>query len=107
VIDSTNEALIGLDEAARLKPPSRSGKRTHASTILRWILNGSRAPDGERVRLEGLRLGGKWVTSREAIQRFAERLTPNLSTTVVSVRSASRRQQGSERAAKALTKIGI
>jgi hypothetical protein len=28
------------------------------------------------VRLEAVRLGGRWLTSREALQRIAERLTP-------------------------------
>jgi hypothetical protein len=27
------------------------------------------------VRLEAVRLGGRWLTSREALQRFADRLT--------------------------------
>jgi hypothetical protein len=46
------------------------------SCVLRWVLDGVPGPDGRRVRLEALRLGGRWVTSAEALQRFGERLTP-------------------------------
>ena len=51
---------------------------THIGTVLRWILTGLKSPAGELVRLEGIRIGGKWLTSKEAMQRFAERLTPDL-----------------------------
>src|SRR6516162_3689488 len=80
MIDTTQEQLIRLADAARLIPPARRGKKTHESTVLRWILTGTKAPDGSTVRLDGIRLGGKWLTSREALQRFGEALTPDLAT---------------------------
>lgn len=40
--------LIGLADAARLVPSSRAGKRTHVSTIWRWVQGG---------RLRGWKLG--------------------------------------------------
>jgi len=43
---------------------------------VRWILNGTKRQDGQLVRLEALRMGSRWITSVEAIQRFAEALTP-------------------------------
>ena len=75
MIDIASERRIGLHEAARLAPSYREGKPTHVSTILRWITKGFRLSNGERVRLEGARLGGRWITSVEAIGRFSERLT--------------------------------
>lgn len=77
-IDLLAEGAIGLPEACRILPPGRKGRPAHISCVLRWILEGAKAPDGQRVRLEALRLGGRWVTSRQALQRFAEALTPQL-----------------------------
>jgi hypothetical protein len=73
-----NEELLSLAEAARARivPPARGGKRVHISTLLRWISKGAPGPDGQRVYLEALRVPRGWLTSRDAIHRFVERLTP-------------------------------
>jgi hypothetical protein len=102
------ETILPLARAAELVPPARRGRKTHISTLLRWILSGARRPDGEVVRLEAVRLGGRWVTSREAMERFAERLTPRLdSEPTPAPRSPAKQRQGNERAAKELDKVGI
>jgi hypothetical protein len=75
MIDLVNEQRIGLHEGAKLYPSFRNGRPTHISTLLRHITKGVRLANGEIVRLEGARLGGRWITSREAVQRFMERLT--------------------------------
>src|SRR5262245_35860784 len=74
-IDLTREHTLGLAQAARVIPPGRGGVPTHPATLARWILAGAAAPDGRRVRLEAVRLGGRWVTSEEALARFAQALT--------------------------------
>jgi hypothetical protein len=76
VIDLSTESILSLRDAARLLPPARLGRPVSFQCLLRWVLDGSRAPDGTLVRLEALRVGGRYVTSREALQRFAEALTP-------------------------------
>jgi hypothetical protein len=101
------ETIIPLQKAARLIPPGRNGKATHIGTILRWILNGSKGPSGGVIRLEAVRLGGRWVTSREALARFAARLTPALGEAPAAPRTPGRRQRASERAEKELEKCGI
>ena len=75
MIDLATEHRIGLHEAAKLYPSFRNGRPTHISTLLRHITKGTRLANGEVVRLEGARLGGRWITSVEAVQRFMERLT--------------------------------
>jgi hypothetical protein len=75
MIDIATEHILNPREAARIYGRSRAGRPTHVSTIIRHITLGTRLPSGEIVRLEGLRLGGRWVTSQEAIQRYVERLT--------------------------------
>jgi hypothetical protein len=108
VFDLTAEKPIPLAEACKLVPPARRGKRTHLSTLLRWIISGVRNPNGQTVRLDGIRIGGRWMTSREAIQRFANALTPNLNTALPPApRTPTQRQKASDRAARELESIGI
>ncbi len=108
MIDTTTETPIPLAEAAHLIPPARRGKKTHLSTLLRWILHGARGPAGAIVRLEGIRIGGRWMTTREALQRFAEALTPRLDAPPpLTPRTPTARQRAGERAARELDRIGI
>jgi hypothetical protein len=108
MIDTTTETPIPLAEAAKLIPPARQGKRTHLSTLLRWIQRGARNPAGEIIRLEAIRLGSRWMTSREALQRFAERLTPTTDAPAPSTpRTPTARQRANARAARELDRIGI
>jgi hypothetical protein len=58
--------------------------------------------------LEAVRLGGRWVTSREALQRFAERLTPDLGNRPAPApRTPTARRRAAEQAAKQLEALGI
>jgi hypothetical protein len=108
LIDLHAEAPLSLAAAAKLLPPGRNGRRCHLSTILRWVLRGAKAPDGTVVRLEACRLGSRWLTSREALQRFADRLTPQLGgTRSLEPRTGSRRRQASDSAAAELERLGI
>jgi hypothetical protein len=108
VIDLTAEAPIPLSAAAKLIPPARSGKRTHLSTLLRWILSGATAPDGSRVRLEAFRLGNRWMTTKSALQRFVAALTPRIDAQPAHAsRSNSRRRRASARAATELERMGV
>jgi hypothetical protein len=66
MIDIATETLITLKDAAARIPPSRGGRPTHAATI--WRLIQSR-------KLEGVRLGGRWLTSLDALQRYGDRET--------------------------------
>jgi hypothetical protein len=75
MIDLANESLLSLADAARLLPPARLGRPVSFHCVLRWVLQGAAGAAGNVVKLEALRLGGRWVTSREALQRFAEKLT--------------------------------
>lgn len=68
-IDLQNEHLLTLPEVAGVLP-RRNGKNIHATTIWRWTKRGRC-----RVRLESVRIGGTLYSSREALQRFATRLS--------------------------------
>jgi hypothetical protein len=58
--------------------------------------------------LEAARLGGRWVTSLEALRRFSERLTPRLGgDDSAAPRSPTSRRRAAERAAAELDKLGM
>jgi hypothetical protein len=52
-------------------------------------------------------VGGRWLTSREALQRFGERLTPQLDDGQQPPRTAMRRRWASEKAGDQLEALGI
>jgi hypothetical protein len=108
VLDLTTETALPLAAAAKLVPPGRNGKCTHLSTLLRWITRGAKGPTGEVVRLEAVRLGARWLTSREALQRFAERLTPRLDASPAPApRTPRQRARAAAKAGAELERAGI
>src|SRR5690242_10396382 len=66
MIDTTTEQLITLQQAADRIPISRGGAPCSPATIWRWIMS---------RKLEGTRIGNRWLTSVEALQRHSERET--------------------------------
>jgi len=107
-IEFRNETLLTLAQAAKILPRSRQNKPVSLGCVLRWVLNGVRTPSGEVVRLEAIRLGPRWVTSQEAIQRFADRQTPTFRDgPATKIRTPGQRHRASEAAAQELDKAGI
>src|ERR1700676_1506291 len=103
MIDMTKEKLIGLKAAAQLLPSSRLGRPVSPTCVQRWLEGGVKLPSGECVRLEGVRLGRRWLTSVAALQRFAARQTPDhIEEPAPLPRSTEQRTRASEMAAKAL-----
>ena len=108
MFDISSESTLSLTQAARLLPPGRRGRPASLSCVLRWVLDGARDPSGERVRLEAARLGGRWVTSLEALRRFSERLTPSVGgDDPAAPRSPTKRRRASEQAAAELDNLGL
>jgi hypothetical protein len=102
------ESVLSLAAAARRFPAGRRGRPVHPATLTRWILAGVRRPGGRRVRLEAVRLGGRWVTSREAIGRFVAALTPEPGPTdAPALRSPTARTRASRRADEELRRRGL
>lgn len=107
------QAGDGLSPAAagRLFPGHRGGKSVDPSTVFRWITGGTAAPDGRRVKLEAVRVGGRWITSRGAVARFVAALTaaadpaaPNPGAPVT--RTPADRSHATAKAIDALKKMG-
>ena len=100
MIDLQNETVVTLVEATNFLPRRRRGRKVHISTLYRWTQRGFRG-----VKLETLRLGGGLVTSIEALQRFAERLSAPEGS--AKARSDVQRRRDNEQAARELDRIGI
>src|SRR5437588_5416327 len=66
---------LSLSAAGRLFPAHRGDGTLDPSTIFRWVKAGSRSAAGQLVRLEAVRVGGRWLTSRGAVARFVSALT--------------------------------
>lgn len=64
---SPSETFISLKDAAHSFPGNMS---VCYETVRRWATDGIRG-----IRLETVRIGGRRKTTREACQRFIERLT--------------------------------
>lgn len=65
MIDLAVETLLTLEQAGERLLVSKA-------TLYRWITVGMKG-----VKLEAARVGGRWRTSEEALQRFSDCLTPN------------------------------
>jgi hypothetical protein len=105
-INLHNETLLTLNQAARMLPPSRRGRPVSLSCIYRWVLDGVKTATG-KIRLEALRIGGRWLTSAEALERFAVAQTPSLTDRPPLPRTLCARRLAAEKAEQALAKIGI
>jgi hypothetical protein len=104
-----DETILPPPEAAKEVPRRRRGRKTHVSTLYRWMTSGCRG-----VVLESIQVGGTRCTSREALQRFFERLSEPDPAGPVGAhpgpiptrRTAAQRQRQSAEAGRKLAKKG-
>jgi hypothetical protein len=101
MIDLLTEDVIDTQESADFMAELTRSK-THPRTIIQLIRCGSNG-----VRLEGLKLGKKWVTSRQAIQRFAEALTAKTMNRPIPSSDSQARSKAHERADRELSAAGL
>src|SRR3954447_1533087 len=87
-IDFRTETVIDLKhQAPAYLGLSRNGRPVHLSFLIRAITQGI---NGQK--LEAARIGRRWVTSVEAIQRWAERQTDGHGPEVARRTAAARRR---------------
>lgn len=75
-----NGGGLSLSAAGRLFPGHRGNSTVNPSTVFRWLTTGAKTTCGQVVKLEAVRVGGRWLTSRGAINRFVAALTPTANT---------------------------
>jgi hypothetical protein len=63
-----SEKRIDIEQAQRLL--GTDDRPIHFTTVYRLMKRGLRAPSGERIVLESVRVGLRRITSVEAIERF-------------------------------------
>lgn len=98
---------LGVGAAGRKFPGQRGNKSTDPVTIWRWITQGAKGPDGvTRIKLEAVRVGGRWLTSEQAIGRFVAALTGTANQPTPAPRAPAERRRASAAAARRLEKIG-
>ena len=93
MIDISTEELLLIRDVPGFLPPRPNGKRVHVSAIYRWLAKGVRG-----MKLEAIKLGGSTYTSREALQRFAERQSRPAESTALEPACGLARQREIERA---------
>ncbi len=100
-----SEQIVTFSEAAKALP-KLNGKRPHPSTLWRWARKGCRG-----VKLEVRRLGGRFVTSMEALERFSKELgeveLPDRPAPPPKLPTNRQRLKSIERAKKNLEAVGI
>lgn len=99
-IDIANEHLVTFSELARSLPRRRGDRPVHVATIHRWRSRGLKG-----IRLEAIRIGGAWHSSREAFSRFADRLTAQVEAAEATLPATTSRRSHTE-ADTALTQDG-
>jgi hypothetical protein len=106
LIDISTEKTLSLAQAAKILPPGRNGRSTHVATLSRWIVRGVRG-----VRLDAARIGGRWITSEEAIDRFSSALTadrlPANQPMMTAAKVTATRQRELERVDRELVALGL
>jgi hypothetical protein len=108
MIDISSETLLPLREAARLIPSHRRGVPVSYTCLWRWAARGVKGPDGTTVRLETVKLGTRTLTSKEALARWAQRLTPRANDTPATPpRTARQQRAAAARAERELSKLGV
>lgn len=97
--------------AASNIPGHRPGTRLNGATVWRFI-NKGKLINGELVRLEGVRVGDRWLTSLEALNRFITKLTDaslpagcGNTSPVEHAATPKQRQRAADRATRAADKI--
>lgn len=94
------EDVLTLKQAAALL-------HVNSVSVGRYIREG-RPVKGMAVRLEGVWVGGRWKTSREAIARFLESILPNYEPgPVQEIKSPARKNREHERVMARLRAAGF
>jgi hypothetical protein len=89
MIDIWAEDLLDVTEAAKAPAFMRAGRPIHVATLWRYAARGVKSRSGERVKLETVRTPSGTRTSRQAIERFVERLNAETLATAIPGQVAS------------------
>lgn len=98
---------FSLPAAGRQFPAHRGTGTVDPSTVFRWVTRGSKTANGRLVKLEAVRVGGRWLTSRDAVTRFVAALTDLVtSPEPAASRTPTERTRASAAAGRKLQQMG-
>ena len=100
-IDIDSEELIHFVEAPKYFP----GRKPCIQSLHRWRLNGVTGANGQKVKLETIKVSGLRYTSREAISRFIR--DQNATGEPVPQFTPSQRRRQAETADRLLQEAGL
>ena len=66
---------LSLPAAAKLIPGRGTAPHIKHTTVWRWVTMGTKTAGDRVVKLEAVRLGSRWLTSKAAVLRFVKSLT--------------------------------
>ncbi|MBP3955037.1 hypothetical protein J8F10_07045 [Gemmata sp. G18] len=95
---------LSLSAVAR-RLPGRNGTHANPSTVARWVHKGATAPDGQRVKLAAVRIGGTLYVTERALADFLTALN-GPATTEVPPRSPAARRKAADEAVRKLNQMG-
>jgi hypothetical protein len=106
--DIFSENHLSIAQVCKLLPPGRKGKSINFSTVYRWIFVGVNSHTGPRTKLDAIRCGGRWLVSRNSLQRFIDVLSaqPDANASAP-IRTPSARKRANDAAKKKLAELGI
>jgi hypothetical protein len=79
----------------------------HAATLGRWRHPGIIGPEGKRVCLCAMRLGGRWVSTSGELERFLGILNAGRATVTSANRSPAARTKAAAAASRELDSLGL
>jgi len=97
MIDLSNENVFPVNEA-----PKHIASRPSQASVWRWVLNGVGG-----IKLDSILIGGRRLTSSEAIQRFADARTAAFNGEPAPARTPRQRQRAIDAADDELSRDGI
>ena len=97
---------LSLNEVGRMFKDSEKPEGYGYNSLFRWVVHGAKTFDGRRVRLEAIRLGMRWQTSRAAVERFIAARS-NFPESDEEARSPAERKRASDHAARELEAMGV
>lgn len=103
------EGLIGLSAAAKLYGSYRNGTPTTPSAVGRHVMQGVPGPGGSVLKLEAIRLNGRFMTTRQAVLRFfaaQQTPAPGSRPATGALRSPAARTRAATKAAEELERMG-
>lgn len=92
-----DEKLFPLVQAVE----NATGQRPHLATVLRWTMK----PNRHGLQLESVFLGGRRLTSIEAVRRFMDCTTEARNCTTLPIETPRQQQRKAEKAAARLKEV--